>query len=563
MLSGAGIIRRMANRVFLCGTGLAGILAAAVLSAVPHRPLPAALSSDWMDAAQITLSVFPSGEIYAGERISATAAMETDPGDRKLQLRMDRLDGDPFAESGFSFNNLTGTWQAQLPWVWDSSGQEGWHTLYAVLGEKAEDPGGGEEVLRHPVRILPSAGQPAQRRNAAWKWTQSGCCDYYYLAGTEAERDLERLVAQTETIYAELTERMEGGTTPDDGRAMPKPVLVFLPRMYGQGGLVIREGILTYADRNYTGTEFSVLLKHEMVHLMANTFAGDRQRATVFLQEGLAVFLTGGHYRAPESLPDRAAALIALGRFVPLSDLADSFYGVQHEAAYIEAGSFMEFLVARFGAERVLAMFFDPVRAETPAAAVDAMLRAHFRMSFAECEADWLSAVRSVVPDGRTDRDVEFTVDLFDLIRRYQRAYAPGGSIFDLWLPDPARARAERITADYLPSPEAADPVALELMFLTARESAERGNWLSARGLLEEIGRVLDAKQRRVPEPFHAFPAAEKYRSLAAAILRAGWDPLNVEFLGGEASVEARNPRSLEKEVQHWNLVRGNWARAA
>ena len=63
--------------------------------------------------------------------------------------------------------------------------------------------------------------------------------------------------------------------------ARTKLALVFLPRVYGQGGLAMQEGYLSYADRNYTGTDFPVVLEHEMIHLMTIARYGSGPRAAV------------------------------------------------------------------------------------------------------------------------------------------------------------------------------------------------------------------------------------------------------------------------------------------
>lgn len=326
--------------------------------------------------------------------------------------------------------------------------------------------------------------------------------------------------------------------------------LVFLPRLYGQGGLTIQEAVLSYMDRNYTGTELPVLLEHEMAHLYAVTFFPTGPRPPLILQEGWTVYLTGGHYRSGEPLQERAAVLVQSGRYIPLSDLADSFYSVQHETAYIEAVAFVEFLAGRFGDERVLAMFRERAAAGSPAAALDSMLRTHFQTTLAECEAAWLDGLRRITPDPDQVRDVEFTLEMFDALRRYQRLYDPGGSMADFWLPDLSRARAEQISADYLPPPGTADSITLETVFLAARTAADAREWDRARETMEAIERVLDATQRRAPDPISVSSLAGRYRSLVDAIRTAGDEPLRIELSENRADAETRDPTSLKKEVQ-------------
>jgi hypothetical protein len=542
------------------GAGLAGISAILIAVAAPYRPQLTRLPADWQSAPGIAISVYPSETAYTGDRISVAASTDADPGGRKLRVRLDRPDGEPISESPFYRNNNSTNWIAQLAWVWNSSGGDGWHTLYITLSLDADAE---SEPVRYPVRVLPADKQPAERRNAAWRQAEGACCDVFYLSGTEAQRDIPELQPLTEEIFTAIESKMEGAPeTAGRMDARTKLALVFLPRVYGQGGLAMQEGYISYADRNYTGTDFPVVLEHEMVHLMTIARYGSGPRAPLFLQEGWAVYLTGGHYRVGEPLQDRAAALMTLGKFIPLADLANTFSGAQHEAAYIEAGAFVEYLAGRFGRGRMTEMMLHPAGGNSGAGVMDAMLRTGFGRTLAECEADWLGRLRSAAPGAETVRDVEFTVEMFELIREYQQAYESGVSIYDLFLPDPVRARAEQITADYLSPPETADTAALELMFLAAHDAAGRGEWAPARELLAAIGRMVEAKARRAPDPVAGNSLAARYRDLAAAVLDAGREPLRADLAGDGALVLSRNPATLEKETQLWIFVRGSWERS-
>ncbi len=529
-------------------------MAAATLLAAPYRPNLVPLPADWPDLPETEVSVFPSGAAYAGDRVGLYLSGDADPSGRQFLVRLDSPAGSPLAKADSFRNGYSGEWTVMLPWMWNTSGQAGWHTLFVYL---AEDPaaaeGAGTPSFQYPVQILPEALRPELRRNAKWQRAESGCCEYFFLSGTESERDIETLIAQTESIYEKLNGRM-GGTS-------PKLSLLFLPRMYGQGGLAILEGILSYIDRNPTGADFSVVLEHEMAHLIAIARYGEGFRAPLLLQEGWAVYLTGGHYRSPEALQDRAAALLRLGKYTPLADLANSFYATQHEAAYIEAGAFVEYLAGRFGQERALEMFFDPVAANSPAASLDRMMGKHFQQTLDGCEEDWLEQLQTLAPDPGTEHDVEFTLAMLDTIRRYQRLFTPGSSMSDLWLPDPTRARSEQISADYLPSPATTVSITLEVMFLAARQSASEGRWARAWELLEAAERVLDAKQRRVPDPISVAAAAEEYRILVNVILRTGNEPLRIDMQGDQTVAETRDPKNLQKEVQHWHMIHGSWSR--
>jgi hypothetical protein len=206
-------------------------------------------------------------------------------------------------------------------------------------------------------------------------------------------------------------------------------------------------------------------------------------------------------------------------------------------------------------------MVRDPAAADSPGRAMDAMLEEHFGRTLAECEADWLSLLRTHPPDPATARDVEFTLEFFDTVRRYQGLYDPGGSMTEMWLPDMAPARERRITADYLPAPKTSEAIALEAMFLAAWKAAGEGVSERAQETLTAVERVLDAKQRRVPDPMSVSSEAERYRGLSAAILKRGEEPLSIDLEGDRAVAETRDPATLKKETQRWLFEGGRWVR--
>jgi len=100
----------------------------------------------------------------------------------------------------------------------------------------------------------------------------------------------------------------------------------------GHGGFATRRSRSPYLDRNYAGSNFGLVLHHEMIHILDGRLGGE-YRPSLFV-EGLAVYQSGGHFK-PEPLMPRAAALLpsetGLGRYIPLAELADNFYLSQHE----------------------------------------------------------------------------------------------------------------------------------------------------------------------------------------------------------------------------------------
>jgi hypothetical protein len=128
-----------------------------------------------------------------------------------------------------------------------------------------------------------------------------------------------------------------------------EPITVTLPRAAGQR-FASDEIHISYLDRNYAGGRPEMVLHHEMIHILDSRLGGDMRPS--ILVEGLAVYLTGGHFK-PEPLMPRSAALLetwgsplqpGLDWFIPLETLAENFYQSQHEIGYLEAGALVEFM---------------------------------------------------------------------------------------------------------------------------------------------------------------------------------------------------------------------------
>ncbi len=547
----------MIDRRIAYSAGLVLILAVATLWNAPHRSEIRPLPADWSgtkDATPYRLSVFPDGAMYDGDWLGVEAQTDSTPGNTQLQVHLDSPNASPLVEGNLPRNRMGVFWLAQWPWIWNSADESGWHTLFVnPAGGTGTDPLNNATLLQYPVRILPAALRPVLRQNTVWREAAGTCCNYYYLTGTESERDLAELMKLTEQAYREIITRMLASSS--------KLTVVFLPRLYGQGGLADGEGVLSYMDRNATGTDFPVVLTHEMVHLVAGANFPPNRYPPAMLSEGWAVYMTGGHYHTPEPLEDRAAVVVQSGDYIPLATLADSFISTQHETAYIEAGAFVEFLIDRFGWDRVYAMFRDPASVQPPSAALDSMLNAHLQSHLADCESEWLDTLRVRAPDSEQVEDVKFTINFFDDLRRYQDLYTPGSEVSDIWIPDLPAARKRGMTADYLASPEIAESIALETMFRVARRQAGEHDWNGAWENLGAIEQVLTARQRRAPDPAFVSPLADGYRRLTSAVLRSGYEPLDIFLESGRAEVAVRPFGGLEKGAQIWQRTGGTWLR--
>ncbi|NPA26364.1 MAG: hypothetical protein GXO36_02015 [Chloroflexi bacterium] len=221
---------------------------------------------------------------------------------------------------------------AVLPWAWDTRegpAQPGTYTLRVYYR--------GREQTRVPITLAPADQRPWWEQGVTWHRWDTSCCHMYGLTRTETERDAAQLQRMLQTAWDELIHRLPPRTD-------AQPEIVFIPRLWGQGGFAQRHVLwLSYLDRSPTGSDPSVLIRHELIHWLDTA----RPRESL-LVEGLAVYLSGGHYH-PEPLLDRAAALLPLQMYIPLPKLAVNFYQHQHEIAYLEAGALVAYMVDRWG----------------------------------------------------------------------------------------------------------------------------------------------------------------------------------------------------------------------
>src|SRR5690606_17384692 len=197
---------------------------------------------------------------------------------------------------------------------------------------------------------------------------------------------------------------------------------------------------------SYVGNGLHEVLTHEITHLIDQQFA---HHAVVFLSEGVAVWATGGHYKQ-ENLDQRMAALRTAGLYVPLTDVINNFYPVQHEIGYLEGAGFINYLVAQYGWPAVRAFYGDvtPDESNTLAGAVDLALQRHFGRGLHQIEQEWTGYLDRLPYGADVTRDLLTTVRYYDLMREYQLQYDPTAHFLQAWLPYPHELENRGITAD-------------------------------------------------------------------------------------------------------------------
>jgi hypothetical protein len=206
----------------------------------------------------------------------------------------------------------------------------------------------------------------------------------------------------------------------------------------------------------------------------------------------LAVYLIGGHFK-PEPLIPRAAALLELGWYIPLRTLADDFYPQQHEIGYLEAAALVEYLVETYGWEAFDAFYRD-IHA-TPdgrdSQAIDAALRKHFQITFAELEGSYLEFLRGQTVPSNVRDDLRLSVQFYDTVRRYQQALDPSAYFMTAWLPDYMTMSQRGIVADFLRHPSGVDNRLIEAMLVNADHSLRAGEYNQAERTLKGVNVLL------------------------------------------------------------------------
>lgn len=516
-------------------------LASPTLPLEPPRltPLPAALE----------VRVHPDGGLYVGDLVSFEVLAPAGFSLEEARVEV-ALPGEiPFAQADFSGFGIDSRSQATMLWVWDTQGLAAgdYELEFSLL------PNGPQ--WEQTFTLLPAEDLPAPLRSATWALVESDCCVIHYMTGTAAERDIEILKAEIDRQARLVARRMEV--------EFDEPVTItLLPRLLGHGGFANTAVHVSYLDRNPSGGLPEMVIHHEMVHILDRRLGGEL-RPSLFV-EGLAVYLTGGHFK-PEPLMPRAAALLpawgspqtpGLGWYIPLETLADNFYPSQHEIGYLQGGALVEFMVDEWGWEAFSEFYRDiaPHPSGQDSSAIDAALLEHFNLSLDELETRFINALRRQPVDLNLREDVRLTVQFYDTLRRYQQAYDPSAFFRTAWLLDTEQMRQDGIVADYLRHPSAPANLALETLLAAAGEDILAGDYRQADGRVAAVNAVLQAREQGWPDPFTANPLAFDHFQVVQAVLQ------NPDWLAVPPStwIEPQRIRVVDGTAEVWVSVDGS-----
>ncbi|WP_420628872.1 hypothetical protein [Candidatus Leptofilum sp.] len=495
--------------------------------------------------------LYPVPELYAGDRVTfqilAHVPSTVDPRSVTVHVLVNYQD---VAEGTLNARNLAGDAVGLFEWAWDTTDEAGDQLVHIILDrydeitEGDENRDNNEVVLTVPV--LDPQNLPPNERGATWVTAETSCCNVHVVSGTAAYRDLPEILVTVETAVAQAATRLE--------ELSNRKIDVYLiDRVIGQGGYAGNAMVVSYLDRHYASRGFEQILIHEAIHILDRQFAPER---IPFLAEGMAVWGSGGHYKQ-ENIHQRAAALVALNQYIPLAQLIDDFYPVQHEIGYLEAAGFVAYLVDTYSYPQFKSFYADVTAqdANTLSQAVDLNLQQYYGLTLAQAEADWLAFLVSLPEDQAQLTDLQTTLRYFNVMRRYQRFYDPTAYFLTAWLPYPGALQTEGNPADLTRHPQAEVNVTLEVMLQAADVALRAGDYNKANVLLDSITRVLDN------DGIFIDPLAASYLNLVQQLTEQGYEVQAVSLDGDRAEVQVTGwgtavltPLTLTLSGQNWIL---------
>ena len=525
------------------------------------NPPPALLSPtihpDPTDAADLSLNytdviLHPVPLIYAGDKVTFQLLPHVPDSILVSDVTAAILvDGVQVAGGPLDRRNWNGQAEGVYEWAWDTTGLSGDHLIEVVLDPSDAIQLGDEDPLNNTVAITATVniptGQAARDAAAVWETTETNCCVIHVVSGTAASRDIATLSPLMEKAVQQAAGRL--GVQPSR-----KLEVYLIDRIVGQGGFAGTDIVVSYVDRRYAGGGLYELLVHEATHIIDQQFAPQR---ISFMAEGLAVWVTGGHYKV-EDLTQRSAALVALGDYVPLTTLINDFYPVQHEIGYLEAGGLVNYLVGRRDWNTFKSFYSDISAADAPtlAEAVDINLQRYYGATLAQIEADWLASLQSITPDPSAVEDLRTTIRYYDVARHYQELYDPTAHYLSAWLPHPTQVREFGNPADLTRRPEEEINVMLEVMLTAADGALRGGDYPRANVILDSVSNIINNNGAIID------PMATSYLGIVRAAAEYGYELQTVDLQGSRAyAMATQAPRInltrlvMEQRGANWVIL--------
>ena len=362
-----------------------------------------------------------------------------------------------------------------------------WWFIRDSAGETARL--GGTAVLGPDLQALVVPPTPELAlRDFAWSQSESSHFRFFYAPGSAAERDLSQLVDLAEGALDHTSDALQV-------EFHDQMSVYFVPRIFWQGGAAYPDKVqlISYLDRNFTGIETWSYFAHEGTHALAQDLLQPKEDGggpDRVLVEGLAVWASGGHYRL-EPLDEWAAVVAGSADYLPLSELRNGpFYEFQHETAYLEAASFVKYLVENYGLDSVKQLYGQSTGDEEHD---DDLVKRLFGRDYAALEGEWLAYLAGLSPTEEQVSAWELKVRSFDLMRRYESELDPDARL----LPSVSPTEwASDTLGIYLQRAGEPVNVTLETALIAVQDRLHSGDPAGAESLLEDIEDALDAGGR-------------------------------------------------------------------
>ncbi len=468
---------------------LAGATAAST-AANPARPTPAATATPAIRQPTIARLSAEADEEARAVTFHLAAQVPPDRAVAELLLWYD-------TEAGHTPRHFAGPLPANLTFSYRlDATQEGltatlasgeldyWWLVRDTAGETAR--AGGTVALGPTLQALVVTPTPEPLPFPfTWGLSETQHYRFYFVPGEAAERDLAQIGVVAEGALDQVRNTLQ---VEFEGQMS----VYLVPRVFWQGGVTYGDKvqIISYLDRNYTGVETWSYFAHEGTHALAQDLLQPKAEEggpDGVLVEGLAVWASDGHYRR-EPLDLWAAVVAASDDYLPLADLrAGPFYDFQHETSYLEAGSFVKFLVERNGVETLKELYG---LATGQAAHDEALVQRLYGQSYAGLEAEWRGYLAGLSPTPEQAKAWHLEVRAFELMRRYQTRMDPDARI----LPDrpPAEWTSDTLKI-FLHRAGSPANLVLETALIAAQERLHRGDLAGAAALLDDVEAGLEA----------------------------------------------------------------------
>ncbi|MFW5714495.1 MAG: hypothetical protein ACOCYU_07475 [Brevefilum sp.] len=465
--------------VFLITSGLAPGIQACQHIAVPSA---SGFSSTQANLDDFNVEFFPVPPHHVGDHLSlrVTYSGPEDIGGRKISIALADQPSQTLETATFAqYSN-----QAIFYWMLDTEGLEpGFLNFLLEIPEM-------DLSWKTGVNLLPN------HRDETWNWAKvhTNCCTIHYMTGTDAEEDIVEIQQILETQTNEALEQFESKMD-DNQTALEEPLsLVLIPTVIGQGGFATDIAVMTYSERNWAGTEFSNIAHHEIVHVL-DRHLNDGPRPSLF-SEGLAVYFADGHYRDGDPL-QRAAALLSIDRYIPITDFVDDFYAAQHEISYLEAGGLVAYMVEIWGQDAFLDFYFNLPEAERDSESISNALEEQYNMNLEELESEFIAYLETLNPAPEVEDNVRLTIETYDMMRRYQKIQIPSAYFRKAWWPPVNRVLEMGIVGDYAPREKTPSEVIIEALFLEVYPALNSDKHQLVEESLDEIAQLLDKAENQ------------------------------------------------------------------